>query len=301
MRSSHSEIESFTKCQRRHFYGYGLNLASLHSSDALYIGNCGHAGLEFYYKHLQENPGDFDGALEEAVHAAKLEGRQHTPYDTGLDLPISLLLCKYDANWRKTDESLEILHIERAMDITIIKEPNSMEYVMPVRIDLIVRDHAHNGKIQFWDHKFTSRFFSEKAIAMLPQLPRYLAAGRMSGYPVDQAVYNEVLTITSKAAKEDPSLLFRRTVLPISTARAKNTMRDQILVASQIAKYKEMGLVEWERRVQRSPSSECGYCPFFDVCDNDLNGQDRSLLISTQYTQRKVIPDAIVPAPVSDN
>lgn len=49
---SHSEVDSYLLCRRKHYYGYGLGLERVSTSHSLATGTAGHRILEAFYGHL---------------------------------------------------------------------------------------------------------------------------------------------------------------------------------------------------------------------------------------------------------
>ena len=53
---SHSEVESYLRCERQHFYGYGLEIQRQpgQESDSLFRGTVGHKCLEAAFNYLKD-------------------------------------------------------------------------------------------------------------------------------------------------------------------------------------------------------------------------------------------------------
>lgn len=66
---SHSEVESWLRCDRQHFYGYsmGIQRDSEHESTSLARGTLGHEALAIWFEHLMTVPNDVAGAYQAAL------------------------------------------------------------------------------------------------------------------------------------------------------------------------------------------------------------------------------------------
>jgi hypothetical protein len=61
---SHSEVDSYLLCRRKHYYGYGLSLERISTSQSLATGTAGHRILEAFYAHLLSLSDTAEGQLE---------------------------------------------------------------------------------------------------------------------------------------------------------------------------------------------------------------------------------------------
>lgn len=51
---SHSEVESFLRCERQHYYGYGLGIQRVAESESLNRGILGHEALAVFFQSLMD-------------------------------------------------------------------------------------------------------------------------------------------------------------------------------------------------------------------------------------------------------
>lgn len=187
---SHSEVDSYLLCRRRHYYGYSLGLQSVNTSPALSIGTAGHSILEVFYNEILSGE-DFDAALEMARSAyAEIvaEGFQDDPKRARLQDMLFAENTGYFAQEVFVRQGYEILAVEKEFNLVYDEEGHGYPFV----IDLIVRDP--NGLIAVVDHKFMYDFFSDEETDLLPQIPKYVGALRGLKYPVTYGIYNQIRT-----------------------------------------------------------------------------------------------------------
>ena len=275
MKTSHSEVESFLLCERRHYYGYGLELQKASVADALVRGNLGHAGLAAYYQ------GKMDGLTEDSCREAAIakvvsEVAEYDAYDSlKIAAEVINVLNLYFDNYSGDD--YEILGVEKEFNI-----PVGDNFFIKMYVDLILRIPGEG--VVFWDHKFVWDFFDPRLTEILPQLPKYMAAARMEGLSISGVWYNEIRTRETKDNKADPSERFRRTPFKLSTNRVVTTMREQIMAAGRIKELRAKTIEDWEQSVLRVASSTvCKTCSFLELCALDLKGEDKSLAIEYGY------------------
>ncbi len=284
-KSSHSEIESFALCERRHFYAYGMNITGVNTSVAAYRGLCGHAGLSGYYSALRKGA-SFDLACEEGFLAAEEEGKLYETYEqTNVNAEVELLLASYFDHYEEVDSYIEVLATEHK-----IRVPTNNGNTITIVVDLLKREPGVG--IVAVDHKFTYDFFNPESVDLNPQLVKYMAALRMSGVPVARLEYNEIRYRDTKENVADPSKRFQRTPFKPTKERIKQTMHEHFLAADRIIMLRESGLDAWERNVTRVANKMvCQSCPFTDICINDLNGFGHENLLMHEYRQRPIVPD----------
>jgi CRISPR/Cas system-associated exonuclease Cas4 (RecB family) len=282
---SHSEVESFTTCERRHYYAYGLQggLRKRTESSALVRGTIGHSLLAEYYESLKD--GD-----EYTVRLKRVGDKlQYWVSQTDLDAYDRLnmlnelwnyILKPYFKTYLEADEELEVLAVEEIYEI-----PVADDFYMKVIVDMIVR--MPNVGIAVWDHKFVYNFYDAAVVDINPQLPKYLAVVRSVGIPAAGAFYNELRYRDTKENKLNRELKFERSKVAITSNRIVKTMEEQLRAAKKIHYLKSMGLEEWEKRVLRAANGMiCERCPFTEICALDLNGDDKTLAITYNYVAR---------------
>lgn len=277
---SHSESETFVQCERKHFYSYGLKLQRKGMSDALKRGVAGHSFLEQYFteqKRLQE-AGEWDAStspegLQRALAEEVVDEMGTTP--EGLEM-LRLMKNFFDnqpfSNWRII-----------AVEYEYCFEVND-DFKIPGFIDLVAEDLL--GNVWVIDYKFSYDFFSEIVKEELPQLPRYIAALRVSGMQVDKAGYVEIRT--RKLKNNDPGMVFRFEEVPVSDARVKRTFKEQMIIGQRITDRHNLGVEEWhDTAIRTANKMSCEHCPFIDLCVAELNENPHAQLIMDAEFQQK--------------
>lgn len=281
-KTSHSEIETFLKCERMHYYSYGLGIQRKGTlSDALARGILGHAALATYYLSIKGGMDAEDAKIKAIESIVQTVMELPTGASSKIHLEVIDLIGKYVDNYAEQDKNIQVLSVEQEFNI-----PIGDEFFLKMYIDLILR--MPNGELAVWDHKFQWDFLDGPIIGVLPQLPKYVGALKSKGIPVDSAYYNQIRYRSTAANKEDPSLMFNRRRVELTPARIINTMQGQIQAAKRIKYYRDLGVEEWGKRAMCVGNSMiCKNCPFLDICAADLAGEDTSLLLEYSYQKKE--------------
>ena len=277
---SHSEVESFTTCERRHYYGYGLGLQSRVPSDALVRGSMGHMGLEYYFKAIQAGAKDHASLKSEARKGIYTYQQENGEINPRLILEVTKLVDGYvDFYWER-DITWEILAVEQEFNIPV----NDGFYIKMI-VDLIA--NTYEG-ITAVDNKFVYNFYGPVELGLNPQLVKYKAALMSEGYRIDRLVYNQIRYRVTKDQEDDPNARYLRSVVHVNNARLNQTVKEQLIAAERIAELKELPIDEWEKRVVRTSSSVvCERCPFKTICAMDLEGKDTSIAVDFGFKKRE--------------
>jgi hypothetical protein len=144
---SHSEVDSYLLCRRKHYYGYGLSLERISTSHSLATGTAGHRVLETFYRTLL-SAGDTPSKQLEAWDVAFLAAQQE--YDTIVeegyeDAPNRAELREmlfnedwgYFANEFMVRNGWTIMAVEAEFSLVYDEEIGSS---YPFVVDLIVKD-----------------------------------------------------------------------------------------------------------------------------------------------------------------
>jgi hypothetical protein len=288
---SHSEVDSYLMCRRKHYYGYGLSLQRINTSQALATGTAGHRILEAFYAHLlgvgdtaEEQLNNFDIGVERALDVYEeiiLEG--YTEPSNRASLKDSLFHEEwgYFANEYMVTNGWKILAVEAEFSLVYDTETDSR---YPFVVDLIAQDAE--GRYVVIDHKFVYDFYTSGQTDLQPQIPKYIGALRAMNYEISYGAYNMVRTRKLKTPEPESMQYFMP--LKPNTERVLNTFMEQLGVAAEIQAIKELSIEDQSKRAYRTANKMvCQSCSFKDICSTELVGGNVELMKKTEYKIRE--------------
>ncbi len=288
---SHSEVDSYLLCRRKHYYGYGLSLERITTSHSLATGTAGHRILEKFYEKLlelgvtaEEQLAAWDQALAVAQAEYELivdEGYENVNNRAELHDMLFHAEWGYFANEFVVNNGWRILAVEQEFNL-LYNEATDSQY--PFVVDMIVEDA--DGKIAVIDHKFVYDFYTPGQTDLQPQIPKYIGALRAMNYPVAYGAYNMVRTRKLKTPEPENMNYFM--ILKPNTDRVLNTFMEQLGVAAEIQALKELSLEEQSKRAYRTANKMvCQSCSFREICSTELMGGNTQLMLKTEYKIRE--------------
>jgi CRISPR/Cas system-associated exonuclease Cas4 (RecB family) len=276
---SHSEVDSYLLCRRKHYYGYTKSLQRVQESAALAMGSAGHKVLEVFYTAIIRGD-SFDEALVEAKEIAdtlreqvSIPANRANIFDTLFDL--------YFPNEPLVKEGWTILAVEKQFNLEY--DPDTQAQY-PFVVDVIAK--SPEGKVVVIDHKFVYDFYNYEASIMQPQIPKYIGALRALNYKIDHGAYNMIRTRKLKESTAE-GMLSWLDVKP-EPARVQQVFKEQIAVASDIMAIKAMSPEMQDAHAYRVANKMvCQSCSFLDICRTELSGGNSKLMIETEYKIRE--------------
>jgi hypothetical protein len=290
---SHSEVEGYLLCRRKHYYGYGLSLQRVSESASLATGSAGHQVLEAFYSTILA-AGDtnkaqlkaFDVALE-AAHNKYAELVESGSYEHTDQRRCSLEFTLFDneVGYFSQEKIINKGNVVQAVEAEFNLEYDAeTESRLPFVIDLIVRDPE--GKTVIVDHKFVWDFYTPSDSDIQPQIPKYIAGLRALGYPASHGMYNMLRTRKIKAPTQEQmssTLQIRPT-----TARVVRTFEEQIDMATELQALKLLPIEVQEKKAYRTANKMvCQSCSFRDLCEGELAGANTKLIMQSEYKKRE--------------
>jgi len=287
---SHSEVDSYLLCRRKHYYGYGLSLERITQSNSLATGIAGHKILEVFYKYIldhgitaeeqqQVKQEAFDAALkayEDIVEDGYEDAdRRATLHDLLFNEDYGYFANEFFVNrgWR-------VLGVESEFNL-LYDDDTQASY--PFVVDLIVQDP--DGNYAVIDHKFVYDFYTPEQTDLQPQIPKYIGALRALGHEVSYGAYN--MLRTRKLKQPTPESTNYLMLLKPNNDRIVNTFMEQLGVAAEIQALKELPLEEQDKRAYRTANKMvCQSCSFRDLCSTELMGGNVELMKKTEYKIR---------------
>ena len=288
---SHSEVDSYLLCRRKHYYGYGLSLERITQSNSLATGIAGHKILEVFYKYIldhgitaeeqqQVKQEAFDAALkayEDIVEDGYEDAdRRATLHDLLFNEDYGYFANEFFVNrgWR-------VLGVESEFNL-LYDDDTQASY--PFVVDLIVQDP--DGNYAVIDHKFVYDFYTPEQTDLQPQIPKYIGALRALGHEVSYGAYN--MLRTRKLKQPTPESTNYLMLLKPNNDRIVNTFMEQLGVAAEIQALKELPLEEQDKRAYRTANKMvCQSCSFRDLCSTELMGGNVELMKKTEYKIRE--------------
>jgi hypothetical protein len=288
---SHSEVDSYLLCRRKHYYGYGLSLERITTSQSLATGTAGHRILEAFYAHLMSLSDTAEGQLENFDLALQ---RAHIVYDSIMDegytdannrAELADILFHeewgYFANEFIVRNGWRVLAVEAEFSLTYDTDTQSS---YPFVVDMLVQDP--DGRYVVIDHKFVYDFYTPGQTDLQPQIPKYIGALRAMGHEVAYGAYNMLRTRKLKTPAPDSMNYFM--ILKPNTDRVLNTFMEQLGVAAEIQALKELTIEEQNKRAYRTANKMvCQSCSFRDICSTELIGGNTELMLRTEYKIRE--------------
>ena len=287
---SHSEVDSYLLCRRKHYYGYGLSLERITQSNSLATGIAGHKVLEVFYKYIldhgitaeeqqQVKQEAFDAALK-AYEDIVEEGYEDADRRATLHDLLFNEDYGYFANEFFVNRGWRVLGVESEFNL-LYDDDTQASY--PFVVDLIVQDP--DGNYAVIDHKFVYDFYTPEQTDLQPQIPKYIGALRALGHEVSYGAYN--MLRTRKLKQPTPESTNYLMVLKPNNDRIVNTFMEQLGVAAEIQALKELPLEEQDKRAYRTANKMvCQSCSFRDLCSTELMGGNVELMKKTEYKIR---------------
>lgn len=288
---SHSEVDSYLLCRRKHYYGYGLSLERISQSQSLQLGTAGHKILEEFYRTLlasgdttEKQQEAFESGLakaRDAYVAVVDEGYEDAQNKARLEDMLFHPDYGYFANEYMVRNGWRVLAVEQEFNL-VYDEETQASY--PLVVDMIVQDPE--GRYVVIDHKFVYDFYTPEQTDLQPQIPKYIGALRAMNYEIAYGVYNMIRTRKLKTPEADNSNYFM--ILKPNTDRVLNTFMEQLGVAAEIQQLKQLPIEEQSKRAYRTANKMvCQSCSFRDICSTELMGGNTELMLRTEYKIRE--------------
>jgi RecB family exonuclease len=317
---SWSELKTFQRCPKQHEYKYVDRLVPKRKARPLYLGSWIHAALESYYVGgdwkigHKEYVKDYNKLFEE--ERAGLETKRGK---RGRPLPeiVSQIMKSY--LWYYREDGWTVKAVEQEFEVDTPLKINGRVQPLQGIIDLVIEDPE--GRWWVVDHKTTGTIPDANAFhAMDPQLMLYPWAAKQAwGWDISGVIYNYVkskpptipqITKAGNISKRklvtdyptlrrflrtngyDPldfgdilrplrkrSPFLRRYRLPREAVVTKGVLLDSLATAKHIRE---------DARRYRVITRDCAsQCPYHDLCRNELNGFDTTLMRSNNFTPKE--------------
>ena len=279
---SNSEINTWRRCQRQYFYSYDMGIEPIMSRKgrALMIGNIGHWTKQRYFEHLMENQGDFKGAKNIAMTwlAMYMADSELVSVSEYASL-VMRKLDKYFDYFPELHPGAQILEVEKFYKVDLVDE-----FSYGFTGDLLMQDGPF---IYLIDHKWTYDFWNQieldtKGAAQLSKY--YWAMKHVLGKPIDMVMINEFRYRERVKNPMTPEEQFRETSWTPTVPAMNNLMIEQVRTSRRIINHRKLSFEEREATVERNIGTDiCKYCDFATLCLAQLNGEDITEDIATNF------------------
>ena len=249
---SHSEVDAFEQCEKKHYYGHELKLTKPHHGDGLNRGNAGHKYLEVWAKAMLE-----EGYTSEMAQIKALQETAHMP--NAVDA-LQLVIPWVKDIWPTL--GWKIIAVEGEYRVTITET-----LVFPFKFDLLVEI---KGEIVVVDHKFLYDLYTQEMIDIFPQPVKYMAGLRSHGIDVKYAIYNMFRTRKTEIDK------YKQLETRPNAFRIKTAMQEQVEGMKRIEAKNPIPL-------RTANKMNCGNCQFAPLCAAELRGENTQLMRDNFY------------------
>lgn len=277
---SHSEIDTFLLCERRHYYAFGEQIQKIHLSESLQRGIAGHSMQEAFFTWFKQT-NSFNYAMEKVDERfSTLIGPVMDPKQLKMLTELQVRVIGYLQHYENTIRQWDIRHVEQTFRVPLTGSiiPGLVFAFTP---DLIF---FHNGRHHVVDWKFPYNFYGPVEISLLPQIPKYISALRMLDMIVGKGYYG---MIRYRSLKEpNAPQMFKLQEHTPNRANLERTWKEYHSTVEQIAHFKTVGLVEWEKKVKRVGNQlVCRSCAFKELCAAEKDGSDGKRIRQEMYTK----------------
>lgn len=314
---SFSEISSWTRCRKQHYFTYTRKIEPRYARRAPLIGSCGHAVIEALYQKRNLAQAATQWAVEQ-TEGKELFDEEVAEFHDMADL-CTQLVERFRDHYAQGE--YQIVEVEK-------------EFLVPVRgtrtlilgyIDALVEDCQN--RLWMMETKFPQETFrTEQDVELDAQLGIYHGALRKLKYPVVGIIYNQILAKLPKEPSLNKNGTMSRSDLRTDwdTYRAallRNNldpddyweMREKLEKKEFFRRYfihrgdveRKNFQADLERRVYAMMKDKhvfmtenrfnCGMCSYRELCLSDLHGADTEFIISHAFVPRpqKVRDDLI--------
>jgi hypothetical protein len=188
---TNSELRSFRRCAREHYFRYVLRRRTVRVAEPLRIGTLLHIGLEVWFRAAKNGQPEIV-RLELAI--ARVRSERADPFER---VKVEAMLIGYTARWGQ--ERLEVLAVEVEFR-TLLRNPNtgavSTEFELGGKLDAVVR--LPDGRIAIYEHKSTSDEIAagadywRRVETLDSQASTYHVGARALGFDVACAVFDVI-------------------------------------------------------------------------------------------------------------
>lgn len=274
---SNSEVDSFQRCQRMHWYAYGLGLSPKAKNVPIKHGILGHSAFEAYYKAMKaELPRD------ECIQTGLLAIADAPSASGDVMGMVTKRFLEYVKHYE--NEPFRVIDVEGVYSIPL---PNGLTYALTVDLLVEMTEGEYKGEQVVIDTKWCYYFWTVDDAYMHPQIPKYIGALRMLGANTRAGLINMVRWRDIKTY--EPEQVFRRLPVKPTQTRLDNIMQIQCKISlDEILKRRQMSKVEWHdnHATPTLNNQNCKNCFFKQPCSQELDGIDPTTTLAIAFENR---------------
>lgn len=290
---SSSEVDTFSRCQTAHRFGYGHLFSPLRLSDPLQIGLCFHEGAAAFYNSLNSYRAGELQDVEDCRWAAHIAMERSLADSRYFEENVEIARSCFDKYLDNIDTlEWEIIAVEDYVEYPVSDEVNLHGVIdLAVRIKRAPPEYRHLiGKVVLVDHKTCYNFFTWQELRMHSQLPKYVFIANQSnryGEKVYGAIVNQIRW------RHDARDKVRRSYIAdddLTELKQRNLVIEHIKTAEQIIARRNLPLSQWRDESTRSLNKDiCKSCDFVDLCELEISGASANRFRAEvdAYFQRK--------------
>lgn len=252
---SHSEVEAFGQCEKKHDYAHIQQLEPITQGRALVRGNAGHKMMEEFLLAIKQGKTN-----QQAEKHAIMYLYEETDYEPDIIGEVAAIGKPWMQHIWPT-LGWKVVDVEKEFRLTIDEQ-----LVYPFKVDAIVQ---HRGVLKLVDHKFVYDPYPDNVIRVMPQMPRYIAALQLMDIPVVSGIYNFMRTRKLK----DPLAAYSQEPVEPNQHRLRHSLLEQIQEMRKIDAIEKTPAEHRLIPVRTANKMNCGHCGFADLCAAELDGQ----------------------------
>lgn len=262
---SHSEVEAFSQCEKKHEYAHIQKIQPNKSSTALDRGNAGHLIFEVFLKGIKAGL-NVESAKQQALMNPKLMEKYPM-----VAVGEAMGWCSYwiDNVWPRL--GWKIVEVETEYQI-----PVGEGLIYPLKVDAIIEKR---GELEIVDHKFTYDAYSDIVCRLNPQMPRYAGALRKLGINIRRGTYNFIRTRPLK----NPEDRYKQVPVNFNDNRIKQSIMEMIQEMKTIKELEETPIERRRLSIRTANKMNCDHCGFNELCARELEGQDTTILRKLEF------------------
>ncbi len=284
---SNSEVLEYQKCERSHFYHFGLGLEPKEPPLRFDRGTTGHKALEIATKAKIQG-----ASLQECVELAE---------DSIMRRAIQFMQGHFAENWEASKRTQMFTELRSVVgqyltyywnndDVRpilveeVFKVPISSTVNYGLRADVVGQytKFPFKGDYVISDWKFRYNFINPDLLELNGQINKYVFGVNIPEGKITKGIFDQIRY--RKLKDPDPLQIFQRLPVPTKPKVRQAIMETHLSIAEDIAARKALPVREQSLKARRNLSEyACKDCLFRGPCTIELRGEDPSTEIGNNF------------------